>query len=259
MLLSRADLDITDPQTLEQIIQELHPWAIVNAAGYVKIDDAEDNEECCMDSNHKGAATLAEICAKHPVKLLTFSTDQVFDGNKNTPYLESDKVNPLNVYGKSKALAEKSILETNRNALVIRTSSFFGPYDNFNFVTDTLNKLKEGIQVIAADDVCMSPTYIPDLVNESLDLLLDNEHGIFHITNHGKITWAELARKVAKYSGYDESLVIGKPLNELGLKARRPLYSPLKSEKGIKLPTLHNALQRYFEAVTTYQTSAIAV
>ncbi|HEX8333782.1 MAG TPA: dTDP-4-dehydrorhamnose reductase [Segetibacter sp.] len=260
MLLSRADVDITDKETIEQIIQETRPWAIINAAGYVKVDDAEMAAETCMESNHKGPTLLAKICKKHDVKLVTFSTDLVFDGTKDAPYVESDKTNPLNVYGESKALSEQCILKANKDALVIRTSSFFSPWDDFNFVTTTLTDLKQGRKVTASDDVFISPTYVPDLVHETLDLLLDNQSGIFHITNDGEITWAELARKVAEMAGCDEGLVCGKPLSKMRFKAKRPNYSVLKSEKGIKLPTLQDSLQRYFEAVANvYQSGAIAV
>lgn len=260
ILLSKADVDITDRETVEQVIQELNPWAIINAAGYVRVDDAEKATETCMDVNCKGATVLAEICQKYPVKLVTFSTDLVFDGAKNQPYVESDEVNPLNVYGRSKAMAEESILKTNPKALIIRTSNFFSPWDNFNFVTTTLTGLKQGLSVTAANDVYISPTYVPDLVNETLDLLLDNEHGIFHVTNHGKITWAEFALKIAEMAGCDKALVNARPLSQMRLQARRPYNSVLQSEKGIKLPTVENALQRYFEAVANvYQSGAIAV
>jgi dTDP-4-dehydrorhamnose reductase len=260
ILLSRADVDITDRATVEQVIQELNPWAIINAAGYVRVDDAENDAQTCTESNCDGPSILAEVCQKYPVKLLTFSTDLVFDGTKETPYVESDGVNPLNVYGQSKAMAEENILKSNPNVLIIRTSSFFSPWDNFNFVTTTLVDLKEGRKVTAADDVYISPTYVPDLVNESLDLLLDNEHGIFHITNHGQISWADFARKIAEMAGCDTALVKGKPLSMMRLKAKRPKYSVLQSEKGIKLPTLEDALLRYFEVVANvYQSGAMAV
>jgi dTDP-4-dehydrorhamnose reductase len=260
ILLSRADVDITERETVEQVVQELNPWAIINAAGYVRVDDAEHCPESCMDSNCKGPSVLAEVCQKYPIKLLAFSSDLVFDGTKDDPYLESDKANPLNVYGQSKALAEENILATNPKALIIRTSSFFGPWDNFNFVTCTLADFKQGKEVTAANDVYISPTYIPDLVNESLDLLLDNERGIFHLTNHGKITWADFARKIAEMAGCDTGLVNSKPVGEMGLAAKRPYNSVLQSEKGIKLPAIENALQRYFEAVANvYQSGAIAV
>jgi dTDP-4-dehydrorhamnose reductase len=260
LLLSRADVDITDAATMEQVIQELRPWAIINAAGYARVDDAETAAENCYHANCKGPEILAKMCQKHALKLLTFSTDLVFDGEKGSPYVESDLVNPLNVYGKSKAEAEKSILSTNRNALIIRTSSFFSPWDNFNFVTNALADLKQGRQVVAANDVYISPTYVPDLVNESLDLLLDNEYGIFHLANHGTTTWADLALKVAEMAGCDQSLVSAKPFSRMNVKAKRPCYSVLQSEKGIKLPHLEDALRRYMEAVANvYHSNSIAV
>ncbi|MBV9961720.1 MAG: sugar nucleotide-binding protein, partial [Parafilimonas sp.] len=248
ILLNRTGADITNRNSIEQVIKELNPWAIVNAAGYVKVDEAEDNDEICMNANCKGAAILAEMCSRYPVKLMTFSSDLVFDGMKHAAYVESDEVNPLNVYGRSKAEAERNVLTTNPNALIIRTSSFFGPWDNFNFITTTLAALKENKRITVANDITVSPTYVPDLINESLDLLLDNEHGIFHLTNLGQITWAALAERVADMAGYDKDLVNGQPAHRLRLKAKRPAYSALQSEKGVKLPTLENALQRYFES-----------
>ncbi|HEX8462773.1 MAG TPA: dTDP-4-dehydrorhamnose reductase [Segetibacter sp.] len=260
ILLSRADVDITDRETMQQVIQELHPWAIINAAGYVNVDEAENATETCFEANSNGPAILAELCQQQSIKLLTFSSDQVFDGEKETPYVESDPVNPLNVYGQSKAKAEQNVLGINPNALVVRTSSFFSPWDHFNFVTTTLADLKEGRKVTVANDVYISPTYVPDLVNEALELLLDNEYGIFHLVNQGEISWAQFAHKIALMAGCDDALIVEKSLNKMQLKAKRPLYSVLKSEKGIKLPNWENALQRYFEAVANvYQSGAIAV
>lgn len=260
IILSKADADITDRQTAEQLIQELNPWAIINAAGYERVDDAERDIEACMNANCKGPSVLAEVCAGYPVKLVTFSSNLVFDGTKNDPYVESDETNPLSIYGQSKTMAEQNILKTNPNTLIIRSSSFFSPWAGNDFITTTLTNLKQGKRVNAANDVYISPTYVPDLVNETLDLLLDNEHGIFHLTNSGKITWADLALKIAEMAGCDKQLVNAKPLIQAHFEAKRPYNSILQSEKGIKLATVENALQRYFEAVANvYQSAAIAV
>lgn len=259
-LLSHADLDITDSQMVEQVIQELNPWAIVNAAGYVNVDGAEKDEAACFDTNAEGPAVLAALCRRYPVKLLHFSTDLVFNGRKKTPYVESDTPAPLNVYGKSKQSAEEKMMRYNPHTLIVRTSSFFGPWDEHNFVTTTLQKLKEGREVMVANDVTISPTYVPDLVHVSLDLLLDDEHGIFHVTNDGQTTWAELAHKAAELAGLDTSLIKAVPLSRMRLKAKRPYYSALKSEKGIKLPSLECAMRRYMEACAhIYQADLIAV
>jgi dTDP-4-dehydrorhamnose reductase len=107
--------------------------------------------------------------------------------------------------------------------------------------------LSENNPFVAASDIFISPTYIPDLVNVSLDLLIDGEKGIWHLTNKGEISWASLASKVSDKAGLDSDLVEAQPVHFLNHKALRPKYSVLKSEKGISLPTLDNALRRYFE------------
>jgi dTDP-4-dehydrorhamnose reductase len=260
LVLSRADLDITDAASMEQVIKELHPWGIINAAGYVRVDEAEEDANACMEANCHGPSVLAKLCHEQRVRFLTFSTDLVFDGNKNSPYVESDAVNPLNVYGHSKASAEKRMLKDNPEALIIRTSSFFGPWDRYNFVVQTLASLNEGKTVKAASDVYVSPTYVPDLVHVSLDLLLDGDNGIYHVTNGDAVSWAELAEKIAHLSGCDASLVKRVRQNRMGWKARRPAYSVLRSEKGIRLQPLEQALERCFEALGhTYRSGKIAV
>ncbi|HEX2532341.1 MAG TPA: family 1 glycosylhydrolase [Chitinophagaceae bacterium] len=248
LIFSRPDLDLTDTAALEEVISELRPWAIINAAGYVEVDRAEAEADKCGEANCTGPARLAALCARHDVHFLTFSSDLVFDGGKGSPYTESDTPAPLNAYGRSKAAAEEQVLAAHPGALIIRTSSFFGPWDSANFVHTTLTALREGLPVTAASDVTVSPTYVPDLAHMSLDLLLDGETGIVHVTNEGALTWADLARQVAVMAGYDPALVQAVPQADLRWKARRPAYSALQSEKGIRLCTLEQALERYFEA-----------
>jgi dTDP-4-dehydrorhamnose reductase len=260
ILLSKSDVDITDKVVVEQVMQELNPWAIINAAGYANIDAAEYAEDACTEVNFRGAIVLAEVCSRFPVKLVSFSTEMVFDGAKGEPYVESDRVNPLNVYGQSKAEAERGILDINPNALVIRTGSFFSPWDKVNFVSKVLADLKEGRRVTAPVDLVFSPTYVPDLVHTALDLLLDNEYGILHVANSGETTWADFASNIAQMAGCDPELVIARPIGQMRLKAKRPVYCVIKSERGIKLPSFQNALKRYFESVANvYQSGAIAV
>jgi dTDP-4-dehydrorhamnose reductase len=191
---------------------------------------------------------LAAACARRNVVLLTFSSDLVFDGLKNMPYVESDAVAPLNVYGQSKAEAEERVLEALPEALVVRTSAFFGPWDEHNFVIMVLQRLDAGLPVVAADDAMVSPTYVPDLVHACLDLLIDGERGIWHLANPGALTWAELARAAAEAAGLDPSEIVGRPTARLGHAAQRPRYSVLGSERGVLLPPLQDALARYLEA-----------
>lgn len=245
-LLDRRSLDITNIDQIESVIKSVKPWALINSAGYVRVDDAEDDAENCYKINTAGSTKLAAVCLKYGVKLMMFSSDLVFDGNKDQLYVEQDIVHPLNVYGHSKALAEKEVLEINPNTLVIRTSAFFGPYDQYNFVTNVLNTLKQGKQFQAIDDVLISPTYVPDLVNASLNLLLDNECGIWHLSNEGVLSWADLALDVANRGNFSSKSIESVSLDVMNYRANRPKYSALKSEKGMQLPSLEDALDRYF-------------
>jgi dTDP-4-dehydrorhamnose reductase len=211
------------------------------------VDDAEHEPEICLRVNAEGPAILAQSCARQGVALLTFSSDLVFDGTCADPYVESNAVAPLNVYGRSKALAEARVLKAYPSALVIRTSAFFGPWDEYNFVTIALRQLAAGQTFVAAEDSVVSPTYVPDLVNATLDLLIDGECGLWHLANKSAIAWAELARLAASMAGVDASSLEARPIRELGLRAARPTYSVLGSERGLLLPSLDHAMSRYFD------------
>lgn len=245
-LLSRSEIDIASAASVATALNHYEPWAVVNGAGFVRIDDAEGNASTCFRENTLGPAVLAAECARRGVPLMTFSSDMVFNGSKRTAYQERDPVSPINIYGQSKAEAERQVLQLYPEALVLRTSAFFGPWDRYNFVTATLRRLAAGETVEAAFDLVVSPTYIPDLVHAGLDLLLDGESGIWHLSNAGAVSWAELARCSAKMAGLDSSRVIPRPAASLGYLAPRPPFSVLGSERGVVLPELENALSRYF-------------
>jgi dTDP-4-dehydrorhamnose reductase len=245
-LLSRLELDIADPAAVEAVLGEESPWALVNAAGYVRVDEAESEPELCRRENGAGAATLAAACARRGVRLLTFSSDLVFDGaGRREPYVESDRVAPLNAYGRSKVEAERLVLAALPAALVVRTSAFFGPSDDYNFVTVALRALARGEEFAAADDCVVSPTYVPDLVDACLDLLIDGERGIWHLANQGAVSWAELARQAAGLAGLDPRAVRPLPARAFGWAAARPPYSVLGSERGALLRPLGEALSAY--------------
>ncbi|GAB1542895.1 hypothetical protein NUACC21_55690 [Scytonema sp. NUACC21] len=251
-LLSRQEIDITDSASVHAVLTELKPWAVVNAAGYVRVDDAEQEPDVCLRINAEGAANLATACAQHNVALLTFSSDLVFNGAVSNPYIESDSVAPLNIYGCSKALAEKLVLKVHPASLMIRTSAFFGPWDDYNFVTIALRHLSAKNTFVAADDTIVSPTYIPDLVHASLDLLIDGESGLWHLANKGAIAWADLAMLAAKKAGISVSSLIARPSKELGFIAPRPTYSVLGSNKGEFMSCLDSAMSRYFDEVKQF-------
>ena len=245
------EVDITDIDQIENAINQHKPWAVINAAGYVRVDDAETEQEACFKLNTEGPENLARICKQHGIQLMTFSSDLVFNGEKQTPYIEPDSVKPLNIYGQSKARSESLVMNNFSSSLIIRTSSFFGPWDHYNFALYILNSLKENRTCTAVNDVTISPTYVPDLVNRSLDLLIDEEKGIWHLTNDGILTWSEFAEIIALRGGYKKKNIVSRCQHELTWKAKRPAYSVLQSGKGIKLPSLDHAMNRFFKEKIT--------
>lgn len=245
--LFRHDLDVADSTSVAEVIKTLSPWAVINAAGYVRVDQAETDREQCLRTNTIGAATVATICERLNISYLTFSSDLVFDGTRSTPYVESHPVSPLNVYGRSKAEAERQVLHIMPSALIIRTSAFFGPWDSANFVATTLERLSQGLIIQVSANI-VSPTYVPDLVHTCLDLLIDGESGVWHLANRGYITWADLARQTAGLADLDPFLVEEHAPMALGLAAPRPPYSALGSERGTLLPSLDNSLARCISA-----------
>ena len=244
---SRSELNILSEADICSAIEKYKPWGIINAAGYVSVDDAETNYRECFALNAEGPGLLASLCKKTGTRLMTFSSDLVFDGEKNEPYDEEDEVCPLSIYGASKARGEQNVLAEDPSALVIRTSAFFGPWDEFNFVSKLLQSLKRNEHFKAAADVVVTPTYVPDLVNKSLDLFIDEEKGIWHIVGERQLSWAEFAREVAERSRYSKKLIIAKPYHHFGWTAERPRYSVLSSSKAGHLPSLENAIDRYLE------------
>jgi len=244
-VLTRQEMDIADPASVEAAIVRFKPWAIINAGGYVRVDDAEGDIQRCMRENAHGPTVLALAAIRHALRFMTFSSDLVFDGTQDRPYAESDKVAPLGVYGRSKADAERRVLDSDPQALVIRTSAFFGPWDEHNFVTQALGALDAGRPFAAASDQIVSPTYVPDLVNVCLDLLIDRECGLWHLTNGAALSWADLARRAAAAAGVDDALLEARTAAELGLRAPRPRNSAMSSERGLLLPSFDDALARY--------------
>jgi dTDP-4-dehydrorhamnose reductase len=238
VLLSRSDMNIADRESVRAALACHKPWAVINTAGYVRVSEAEDDADSCFRENTTGAAVLAETCAELGIPLVTFSSDLVFDGTLGRRYVESDRVNPINIYGMSKAEAERRVLAVHDGALVIRTSAFFGPWDRYNFVWSILNTLSQGNGVEASVDV-VSPTYVPDLVNTSLDLLIDGGTGLWHMANIGEVSWRELAAMAAERAGFDPGLVAD-------AEDRPVLNTALATERGILMPGLEGALDRFF-------------
>lgn len=152
-------------------------------------------------------------------------------------------------------LAETFLKNVNPSALIIRTSAFFGPWDNYNFITTTLKAIRAGNQVLAAANITVSPTYIPHLVQACPDLMIDDANGVWHLANEGEISWYERAKTSAMQCGLNVDLVV--PEFESKPPVFRPQYSVLTSEKFSLMPTLQKAMDQYFDAKNALQLSSV--
>jgi dTDP-4-dehydrorhamnose reductase len=245
LLLGRNDVDICNSASIEKMIKDYDPWCIINAAGYLNVDAAEQEKDECYKINTLGPQKLGILSELHHIKLVCFSSDLVFDGTKDSAYVESDACNALNIYGSSKVFAENFLANVNPSSLVIRTSAFFTAWDNnTSFVSRVLQHLQNNMPISVFEDNIVSPTYVPHLVNASLDLLMDDCNGIWHLANKGSLSWYRFAQDVATRAGLDESLLV--PVSAKNSPARRPAYSVLISEKYNLMPTLEEGLQHYF-------------
>jgi dTDP-4-dehydrorhamnose reductase len=249
-LTSRQDLSLDDEASIAAALDACEPWAVINAAGWVRVDDAEAEAAACLAANADGAVRLARLCRERGLPMVGYSSDLVFDGRKDRPYVETDAPSPLNVYGESKARAEAEILELGGRPLMIRTAAFFSPFDPYNFAAHVMRTLSAGQPLHAADDLVVSPTYVPDLVDATLDLLIDGETGLRHLANAGEVSWAEFARRIARALELDAGLVHGVPSGGFGWPAQRPAYAALDTVHARVMPTLDNAIARYAAIVT---------
>jgi dTDP-4-dehydrorhamnose reductase len=245
VLTSRTEMSLDDDGQIARAIERYRPRAVINATGFVRVDDAELEADACRRANTEAAVRLARICAERGVLSVTFSSDLVFDGASHAPYLETDRPNPLNVYGQSKAAAERDIEALAARALVVRTAAFFSPFDPHNFAAWVVRELKCGRAVECAEDAIVSPTYVPQLADAVLDLLLDGESGLWHLANVGALSWADFARAIAEAMELDRDGVNGMPRATLPWRAARPANSALGSKRGRLVGDLDQAIWRF--------------
>ncbi|CAN5384707.1 hypothetical protein BH11BAC5_BH11BAC5_23410 [soil metagenome] len=245
VLLGRDEADITNLMKLKNMIARYRPWAIINAAGFTDVDKAEEQRNLCYRENYLGPRTLAMACEGLNIQLLCFSCDQVFDGSQKRPYKESDTAGALNIYGHSKQLMENLLTADSPSTLIVRTGPLFG-YEE-DFISKVISTLSGGKSFVADSDITVSPTYIPHLVHASLDLLIDKEKGIWHLSNKGAVTWYQWAKVMAINAGLDEQLVV----EDAGANkaVSRPFNSGLQSEKYFHMPSWQNALNECLQTI----------
>jgi dTDP-4-dehydrorhamnose reductase len=240
VLTSRADLDICDESSIAAVLDRHKPWAVINTAGFVRTWEAAEKADECFKANVTGPEMLAKACKLHGIPLVTFSSDLVFDGKLGRSYVEPDSPAPVCEYGRSKAEAEARLMGIDADALIVRTSAFFGPWDRHNFLFNTIEQLKRGEDVFASEKTIVSPTYVPDLVHATLDLLLDEEKGIWHLTNQGAISWHDLAREMADRAKLDPARIVV-PEDDVSAD------TSLSSKRGLLLRPLDRALEDFVQ------------
>jgi dTDP-4-dehydrorhamnose reductase len=175
---------------------------------------------------------------------LTFSSELVFDGARSEPYVEHDRVAPVCMLGRAKAEAERRVLELMPDAFVVRTSALFAPDDAPSFASSVLRALEAGHSLRVAHQSAVSPTYIPHLVSACLDLLVDDAAGLWHLANRSAVSWAEFALLLAKRAGLPEEL-LEHDAPRVAQQAATG-YRALGSERAMLMPTLDDAIERFF-------------
>jgi dTDP-4-dehydrorhamnose reductase len=241
-LTDRAACDLLDPASVEAALDRIAPWAVINATGWVRVDDAEDEEEACHAINAVAAIDLARACAARDIAVVAISSDLVFDGALGRAYHEDDVPRPLNAYGRSKLAMEEGSLAHGYRPLVVRAAAFFSPHDPHNFAYAVARALAAGERFPAAGDQSVSPGYVPLLVDAILDLTIDGETGIRHLAADTCLSWADFARNIAVSLGYDPDTITEVRGSELGWRAPRPAFSGLTSRHVAPLGPLSESI-----------------
>jgi dTDP-4-dehydrorhamnose reductase len=250
-LLTRSELDLHRPDLFAAVLDRLRPWGVINAAGWVRVDDAEAAEAACHAANATGAVALARACAERGIANLAVSSHLVFDGDGDRPYRESDRPRPGNAYGRSKAALEAGCAGL-PETLVVRTAAFFSLHDSHNFADAVATALARGQRFAAAADQVVSPTFVPGLVDHALDLLIDGAEGVWHLAGDQAMSWADFGRAVAVACGLDPALILAAPGATLGQRASRPRYSAMTSERGAPAIPFADAIARFAHERTAH-------
>lgn len=222
---SSKELDITDRDAVLRIVREFRPDAVLHCAAYTKVDRAEDEAERCMSVNANGTRFITEACRVFDAKLLYVSTDYIFPGTGEKPWETDDPTGPLNVYGQSKLAGEHTVQELLERFFIVRTSWVIGEHGS-NFVKTMLQLAETHSELRVVDDQIGSPTFTADLAPLLCDMLETEKYGIYHATNEGFCSWAELAEAVFRLAGKNVA-VHSISSEEYGAKATRPKNSRL--------------------------------
>jgi dTDP-4-dehydrorhamnose reductase len=251
--LTHEDADCTDAIAVRTAVLHARPQFVINSAAYVRVDDCEDHASEAFAVNAISAFNIARACVEIDACCVYVGTDYVFDGEKQTPYTESDPTNPINVYGTSKLAGEHLVRQTARRWLIVRVASLFGKTGargkGGNFIETILAKAKKGEALRVVDDISISPTSTRDAAQTIKSLISSQSTGIVHAANRGSCTWHEFAKLALDLCAIDAS-ISAVPSSTFPTRARRPKNSVLGSERvftgtDVETPTWQAALRAY--------------
>lgn len=245
------EMDITDPTQVEKVIKEAQVDAVIHCAAWTAVDKAEEEIDLCRKVNKDGPANIAKVCEELDLPMMYFSTDYVFNGLGEEPWMEYEEREPLNVYGLTKYEGELEV-ERLKKYFTIRISWVFGLNGN-NFIKTMLRLGKERGEVNVVNDQVGSPTYTYDLAKLCVDMIQTDKYGTYHATNQGYCSWYEFACEIFRQAGMDVKV---NPVTSdaFPAKAVRPKNSRMNQTEldrnGFdRLPTWQNALERYLKEI----------
>ncbi|RMF98283.1 MAG: dTDP-4-dehydrorhamnose reductase [Candidatus Schekmanbacteria bacterium] len=224
-----SEVDITKPDTIAEMFDRFSPQVVINCAAFTDVDACETERERAMKVNAEGVYNIAEISNKRNALVVHISTDYIFDGTKKSPYKEEDIPSPLNFYGESKYLGEKSLIEATDDYIILRTEWLYGEGGK-NFVFTMLDKQKRGEIIEVVDDQIGSPTLTDEVAYAVVGLLNNNCRGVYNFSSAGECSWYDFAKKIFEVSGLPAQINAIKS-SMIKRPAVRPKYSVLDCSK----------------------------
>jgi dTDP-4-dehydrorhamnose reductase len=222
-------IDVTAKEQVMGIVAQYNPLVVINAAAYTDVDGCETNAVYADKVNGAAVGYIAEACNAAGARLVHISTDYVFDGTKETPYLETDSPNPISKYGISK-LEGELLAQKAKECLIVRTAWLYGIHGK-NFITAIVKKAQDEGVLSVVDDQTGSPTCATDLVEGVLRLVDTGARGMYHLTNAGSCSWFDYAKKIVEFAGLPHVAVQAIRTEETVRPAPRPKFSVLNISK----------------------------
>lgn len=257
---THSDLDITDREAVRRFITDGHFTHIVNCAAFIDVDAAESNPREARAVNTEGVGYLADAARSIEARIIHISTDYVFDGEHNRPYTESDKVNPLGEYGRSKRRGEMQLLDFAPDGIVLRTAWIFSP-EGKNFVTAMCEAARERKPIKMISDKISSPTSADELAQAIVTIMRSSRWigGIYHFSGMGSASRYDMAAEIYDLCGASSDLVTPARTDEFSGAASRPAYSILDkrligSTYGIRPRYWRTSLRECVEAIERQNT-----